>query len=120
MEYLFKAVAGAGMVLLIALLAKSKYFFLAGLAPLFPTFALFSHVLSYQSGGETALREVAFFGLLSIFPYATYLISVIMLAGRVSLWITLCIALLAWATAAVAIVYIWKDMGFKEYIMGGV
>ncbi|MFA0070805.1 GlpM family protein, partial [Vibrio breoganii] len=41
----FKCLLGAAAVLLIALLSKSKSFYIAGLVPLFPTFALIAHYI---------------------------------------------------------------------------
>ncbi|QSA20813.1 GlpM family protein, partial [Vibrio furnissii] len=41
----FKCLLGAFAVLLIALLSKSKSFFISGLVPLFPTFALIAHYI---------------------------------------------------------------------------
>lgn len=103
------------MVLLISLLAKSKYFFLAGLAPLFPTFALFAHIFSYQNGGEAALKEVAFFGLLSIIPYIVYLIGVIVFIRHMGLVATLCLSLFFWSISAFSISYVWQNTNLKEY-----
>lgn len=40
-----KSLLGALAVLIIALLSKSKNFFVAGLVPLFPTFALNAHCI---------------------------------------------------------------------------
>ena len=38
-----KSLLGALAVLIIALLSKSRSFYIAGLAPMFPTFALIAH-----------------------------------------------------------------------------
>jgi uncharacterized membrane protein (GlpM family) len=46
-----KCLLGAVAVLAIALLSKSRSFFIAGLVPLFPTFALIAH---YVVGTERA------------------------------------------------------------------
>lgn len=43
-----KCMLGAGVVLIISILSKSKAFYIAGLVPLFPTFALIAHVIVYQ------------------------------------------------------------------------
>jgi uncharacterized membrane protein (GlpM family) len=68
-----KCLLGALAVLVIALLSKSKNFAIAGLVPLFPTFALIAH---YMVGSERTgedLRATALFGLWSLIPYALYL-----------------------------------------------
>ncbi|WP_180983179.1 GlpM family protein, partial [Vibrio vulnificus] len=40
-----KSLLGAAAVVIIALLSKSKNFYIAGLVPLFPTFALIAHFI---------------------------------------------------------------------------
>ena len=48
---------GAAVVVLIALLSKSKAFYIAGLVPLFPTFALIAHVIVAHDQGAVALKK---------------------------------------------------------------
>ncbi|EPD5943814.1 GlpM family protein, partial [Escherichia coli] len=43
MGLVIKAALGALVVLLIGVLAKTKNYYIAGLIPLFPTFALIAH-----------------------------------------------------------------------------
>lgn len=43
-----KCMLGAVAVLVISIFSKSKAFYLAGLVPLFPTFALIAHVIVAQ------------------------------------------------------------------------
>jgi membrane protein GlpM len=70
-----KSLLGALAVLLIALLSKSKTFFIAGLVPLFPTFALIAHYIVGTERSAPDLRTTALFGLWSLLPYAVYLLS---------------------------------------------
>ena len=70
---LLKCLLGAAVVLLIAMLSKSKAFYIAGLVPLFPTFALIAHVIVAQQQGAAALQKMALFGLWALIPYAIYL-----------------------------------------------
>lgn len=81
-----KCMLGAGVVLIISVLSKSKAFYIAGLVPLFPTFALIAHVIVYQQKGAEALQKTALFGLWSLIPYAIYLVAVYVLATRLSMW----------------------------------
>ena len=71
-----KCVMGAGVVLLISILSKSKAFYIAGLVPLFPTFALIAHVIVAQERGSEALAQTALFGLWALIPYFVYLLVV--------------------------------------------
>ena len=40
MDLILKAALGAAVVIILAMLAKTKNYYIAGLVPLFPTFAL--------------------------------------------------------------------------------
>jgi len=103
-----KCTLGAGVVLIISILSKSKAFYIAGLVPLFPTFALIAHVIVYQQKGAEALQKTALFGLWSLIPYAIYLVAVYMLATRVSMWSCLGLATLCWVVAAAGLIYGWQ------------
>ncbi|MBE4608312.1 GlpM family protein [Vibrio navarrensis] len=85
----FKSLLGAAAVLLIALLSKSKSFYIAGLVPLFPTFALIAHFIIGSERSMEDLRQTALFGLWSLLPYAAYLLAVYYLSYRFSLLATL-------------------------------
>ena len=103
-----KCMLGAGVVLIISVLSKSKAFYIAGLVPLFPTFALFAHVIVYQQKGAEALQKTALFGLWSLIPYAIYLVAVYVLATRLSMWSCLGLATLCWVVAAAGLIYGWQ------------
>ncbi|ABU74463.1 GlpM family protein [Vibrio campbellii] len=80
-----KSLLGAGAVLIIAMLSKSKSFYVAGLVPLFPTFALIAHFIVGSERDMEALRQTALFGIYSLIPYAANLISVFYFSYRLSL-----------------------------------
>ncbi|MGB8809378.1 MAG: GlpM family protein [Acinetobacter calcoaceticus] len=103
-----KCMFGAGVVLIISVLSKSKAFYIAGLVPLFPTFALIAHVIVYQQKGAEALQKTALFGLWSLIPYAIYLVAVYVLATRLSMWSCLGLATLCWVVAAAGLIYGWQ------------
>lgn len=103
-----KCSLGAAVVLIISLLSKSKAFYIAGLVPLFPTFALIAHVIVSQQQGAEALRKTALLGLWSLIPYFIYLILVYVLATKMSMWSCLGIATLCWMVAAAGLIYGWQ------------
>ncbi|MEB3768161.1 GlpM family protein [Acinetobacter sp. MD2] len=103
-----KCILGALVVLLISILSKSKAFYIAGLIPLFPTFALIAHAIVFQQQGADALRKTALFGLWSLLPYAVYLVAVYILATRMSVLACLSSATLAWVFAAAILLYGWQ------------
>ncbi|WOE30994.1 MULTISPECIES: GlpM family protein [unclassified Acinetobacter] len=104
----FKCMLGAIAVLMIAILSKSKLFYIAGLIPLFPTFALIAHIIVAQQQGAEALRQTALFGLWSLIPYFIYLLAVYILAIKMPLWSCLMIATLCWIMAAILLIYFWN------------
>ena len=91
---------GALAVLLIALLAKTRSFYIAGLVPLFPTFAIIAHYIVGSERLASDLRSTAIFGLWSLLPYAAYLFTIVLLSERFTLVVTLTVGALAWAMAA--------------------
>ena len=104
----FKCALGAAVVLLISILSKSKAFYIAGLVPLFPTFALIAHVIVSQEQGAEALRRTALFGLWSLIPYFIYLLMVYILATKLSMWSCLSVATICWVIAAAGLIYGWN------------
>jgi membrane protein GlpM len=105
-----KSLLGATAVLAIALLSRSKVFYIAGLVPLFPTFALIAHVIVGTERSAADLRTTALFGLWSLLPYAVYLSMVVWLSVRCSLSITLGAATLAWLAAAAILMFAWTRL----------
>ena len=103
-----KCVLGAAVVLIISILSKSKAFYIAGLVPLFPTFALIAHVIVSQEQGSEALRKTALFGMWSLIPYFIYLLMVYVLATKMSMWSCLGLATLCWVVAAAGLIYGWQ------------
>jgi membrane protein GlpM len=107
MSLFLKCLVGAVAVLLIALLSRTKSFYVAGLVPLFPTFALIAHYIVGTERSPADLRATALFGLWSLGPYAVYLFAVWWLCTRYSLVATLGWATLAWVASAAAILAAW-------------
>jgi membrane protein GlpM len=110
-----KCLLGAFAVLLIALASKSRNFILAGLVPLFPTFALIAHYVVGSTRPAIALQATALFGLWSLVPYAAYLLAVYWFSTRYSLLLTLALATLVWVACAGLMLMLW----FRAYPGGG-
>ena len=105
---LFKALIGAGAVVLMSWLSGLRLYYLVGLVPLFPTFALIGNSIAWADGGVPALQQAASFGLMSLFSYASYLIAVYYFSNYFNIYITLLIGVVAWAVVASISVYLWK------------
>lgn len=107
MSLFLKSLLGALAVLVIALLSKSKSFYIAGLVPLFPIFALIAHYIVGSERTAADLRTTALFGIWSLIPYAMYLFAVFWLSTRMSIAPTLIIATLAWSAGAAVLLLGW-------------
>lgn len=107
---LLKCALGAVVVLVIALLARTPNYYIAGLVPLFPTFALIAHYIVGSERSAADLRDTALFGMWAIVPYMVYLVAVYVLCTRLSLAATLGLATLAWLVAAAALLTAWTTV----------
>ncbi|EGR0787231.1 GlpM family protein [Vibrio vulnificus] len=105
-----KSLLGAAAVVIIALLSKSKNFYIAGLVPLFPTFALIAHFIVGSERSMEELRQTALFGLWSLLPYAAYLAAVYYFSYRFSLVTTLSAATVIWLMAASLLIGAWTKV----------
>jgi membrane protein GlpM len=105
MALLFKALIGAAVVLAIALLSRSRYFLIAGLVPLFPSFALISHYIVGMERSRADLKATIAFGLWALLPYAVYLIAAYFLVDKMALAPALILSTLFWCAAAGVLIY---------------
>ncbi|MBH3420810.1 GlpM family protein [Pseudomonas gessardii] len=107
MDLVFKAALGAAVVLLLAVLAKTRNYYIAGLVPLFPTFALIAHYIVGKGRSVDDLKTTIVFGMWSIIPYFVYLATLYVLVDRMRLEASLTVAALAWLMAATVLVSVW-------------
>lgn len=105
-----RAMLGAAAVVVITLLSRSRSYFIAGLVPLFPTFALIAHYIVGSERSAADLRTTALFGMWSLIPYFAYLAAVYLLSGRLPLVQTLVAATLVWLAAAGVLVAAWTRL----------
>ncbi|OBY21791.1 hypothetical protein A8O37_04870 [Pseudomonas aeruginosa] len=107
MDLMFKALIGAAVVVLLAVLSKTRNYYIAGLVPLFPTFALIAHYIVGQGRSLDDLKTTIVFGMWSIIPYFVYLAALYLLVERFRLETSLALAALAWLVAASVLVGLW-------------
>ncbi|AMK29772.1 GlpM family protein [Pseudomonas mosselii] len=110
MDLVFKAALGAGVVVLLAILAKTRNYYVAGLVPLFPTFALIAHYIVGKGRSLADLKSTILFGMWSIIPYFVYLATLYLLVERMRLEASLALATVAWLAAATVLVTLWVRM----------
>ena len=107
MDLIFKATLGAAMVVILAMLAKTKNYYIAGLVPLFPTFALIAHYIVGKGRSLDDLKTTIVFGMWSIIPYFVYLATLYLMVDRMRLEASLAVAAVAWLMAATVLVSVW-------------
>lgn len=107
MDLFFKALLGAAVVLIIAALSKTRNYYIAGLVPLFPTFALIAHYIVGKGRSIEDLKTTIVFGMWSIVPYFVYLATLYVMVDRLRLEASLAVAALAWLMAATVLVTVW-------------
>ncbi|WOE82735.1 GlpM family protein [Pseudomonas protegens] len=104
---MLKAALGAAVVVILAALAKTRNYYIAGLVPLFPTFALIAHYIVGKGRSLDDLKTTILFGMWSIIPYFVYLATLYVMVDRLRLETSLAVATLAWLIAATVLVSIW-------------
>ncbi|MBC3272312.1 GlpM family protein [Pseudomonas sp. SWRI81] len=104
---MFKALLGAAVVVMIAALSKTKNYYIAGLVPLFPTFALIAHYIVGKGRSIDDLKTTIVFGMWSIIPYFVYLATLYVMVDRMRLEASLAVAAVAWLMAATVLVTVW-------------
>ena len=107
MDLLLKAALGAAVVILLAVLAKTRNYYIAGLVPLFPTFALIAHYIVGKGRSVDDLKTTIVFGMWSIIPYFIYLATLYLVVDRLRLEASLAVATVAWLIAATILVSVW-------------
>ena len=108
MQLFIKALIGAAIVVLIQVLTRSKNFYIAGLVPLFPTFALISHYMVGSQRTVTELKTTIIFSIFSLIPYCIYLLALYYLVDRLRLGYALVTATLCWGLAASLLIILWN------------
>ena len=107
MDLIFKATLGAAVVVILAMLAKTRNYYIAGLVPLFPTFALIAHYIVGKGRSLDDLKTTIVFGMWSIIPYFIYLATLYVMVDRMRLEASLAVAAVAWLMAATVLVTVW-------------
>ncbi|QAX86684.1 hypothetical protein C2E19_23790 [Pseudomonas sp. DTU12.3] len=107
MDLIFKALLGAAVVVIIAALSKTRNYYIAGLVPLFPTFALIAHYIVGKGRSIEDLKTTIVFGMWSIIPYFVYLATLYVMVDRLRLEASLAVAAVAWLMAATVLVSVW-------------
>lgn len=107
-HYATLGVIGGVVAMSLAYLARLNLYFLMGLVPLFPAFALMAHTLLASGGNVAGLRMAAAFGLYSLIPYATYLSSIVFLSHVMPALAAIALGIVGWFGTATLLVMAWN------------
>ncbi len=102
-----KALLGASVVIIISLLANMKNYYLAGLVPLFPTFALIAHYIIGSERTHDELKNTILFSLYGMIPLFVYLVAIYMLVDLMPLKWALACASGLWCLPAAFLLILW-------------
>ena len=108
MDLILKAALGAAVVIILAMLAKTKNYYIAGLVPLFPTFALIAHYIVGKGRSVDDLKTTIVFGMWSIIPYFIYLLSLWYFTATMRLPYALAGAVVCWSLCAWLLILGWS------------
>ena len=108
MEWFIKASAGALVVVIVSLFARSKNFYIAGLVPLFPTFTLIAHYTVGIARTPAELKTTVLFSMWATIPYFLYLITMYVLADKIKMEAALAAGIAVWVAAAGVLIVAWN------------
>lgn len=108
LELLVKAALGSLLVVVVHLLARSENYYIAGMVPLFPTFALLSHYIVGTERTVVELRKTILLTIFALAPYSVYLVVLYILVGKLELRWSLLVAVASWAVAATVLLAFWS------------
>lgn len=105
-----KALLGALIVIIISLLAHTKNYYLAGLVPLFPTFALIAHFIVGSERTHEELKNTILFSLCGMIPLLVYLAVAYTLIDLMPLKLALVCAVASWCFPAAFLLLFWMKL----------
>ena len=114
MKLLGKAILGAVIVVIIQLASQNKHYYIAGLIPLSPTFALIAHYIVGTEQTIEHLKKTIILGIFSLIPYLIYLLSLYYLVDKFKLFGSLLRASLIWTISAIILIVLWEKAGVAQ------
>ena len=104
-----KMLIGALVVLVIQLFTQTRFFYLAALAPLFPTFTLISHFLIGTQRSVANFKIALVFSMLGVIPHLIYTVLVFFTFSHMGLYKSLLLGMVGWLVAASTLVLVWQQ-----------
>jgi uncharacterized membrane protein (GlpM family) len=107
-QIIIKSFIGFVVVFIIQLLAKSKYYVLSALVPLFPSMAIFSYYFVGEQGDAEKLQETIIFGMVSLVTYFAFLLSLLIFSKYYKLVTAIALASVVWFIFAIGQTLLWN------------
>ena len=108
--FLFKGFVGFSIVIILLLLSQTNKYYIAGLIPLFPSFAIVAHVIVYKGNGIKELKETILFGIFSIIPYFSYLMTLYYFVDLINFYYAIILSVFIWILLAFLLIIYWKKI----------
>ena len=108
LQIIIKSFIGFVVVFIIQFLAKSKYYVLSALVPLFPSMAIFSYYFVGEQGDASKLRETIIFGMVSLIAYFAFLISLLIFSRSYKIVTAIVLASVVWLIFATGQTLLWN------------
>jgi len=105
-ELLLRFIAGGGLIVIITLLAKTKYSFISGVMVLFPAVTLVGYYFLSQSVGTIQLKTITLFSIYALPATLIFLLVFYLLQGKYIVIYTLLFSVVAWFIAASVLIII--------------
>jgi uncharacterized membrane protein (GlpM family) len=110
MIILFKALLGAGLLVGLHFLTKTRNYYLAHLALSCPLLSVFAHYFIGTERNAEALRQTLWFGMFALLPFLAYLVALYFTANRMRLPAALGFASAVWLVSATALTLAWQKL----------
>ncbi len=110
MQLILKSLIGAGVVIVMTLLSKTKNDYLVVLVPLFPTFAIISYYMIGTQKEVVEFKMTIIFGIFGLIPYFIFLISLYFLSNYTKIIPTILGSIFFWTISVSILIMIWKKI----------
>lgn len=108
LSILIKSFIGFFLVLIIQVISKSKNYYMAAMAPLFPSIAIFSYYFVRVNKGIESLKLTIIFGILSLLAYFFFLLSLYFFISKFKIVLSLFFSSIIWFIVAFIIIIFWN------------
>ncbi|RJX20359.1 MAG: hypothetical protein C4570_03885 [Ammonifex sp.] len=107
-EALIRFVVGGSLIVLISYLGKSKQYYLAGLAVLFPIVTIVGYYFLSLTTSRQTLQHIVLMSLYSVPTVIVFLFVLYFSIKKLPLWQSMFLSLLGWLIMAVLVTFLFR------------